>query len=80
MHITIIFVIKAGDYSGTVASNTLQGGHVTKFKQKTCTVCGNVQHMVFHDMTTGTDMLLFLSKTAVASWRHVLQAAAHFIG
>jgi len=33
--------------------------------------------LVSHNMTNGTDMLLSLAGTAAASWRHVLQAAAH---
>jgi len=39
---------------------------------------GNVQRLpISHNMTTGTGVLLSLAGTAAASWRHVLQEAAH---
>ena len=42
------------------------------------TVSGNVQRLpISHNTTTGTGVLLTLAGTAAASWRHVLQAAAH---
>jgi len=42
------------------------------------TVSGNVQRLpISHNTTTGTGVLLSLPGTAAASWRHVLQAAAH---
>jgi len=39
---------------------------------------GNMQRLpISHNTTTGTGVLLSLAGTAAASWRHVLQAAAH---
>jgi len=63
-------------------------GHFKKLKEKknVCeaqivqllTVSGNVQRLpISHITTTRTGMLLSLAGTAAASWRHVLQVAAH---
>jgi len=42
------------------------------------TVSRNVQRLpISHNTTTGTDVLLSLAGIAAASWRNVLQAAAH---
>ena len=61
--------------------------HFTKLrKENVCeaqtvqllTVSGNVQRLpISHNTMSGTGMLLSLAGTAAASWRHVLQAAAH---